>query len=285
MKYAYYPGCSLHATGIEYDESTRAVLRALGVELEELEDWNCCGASSGHSLDALAAVALPARNIALGQKTGHDLLAPCAACFNRLKVAEHALKTDAARRDQIERAIGFTYTAASRIRNPLDLIANEVGLTRVRALVKRRLNGLRLVSYYGCLLVRPPEVVEFDDPEHPRLLDKLLAALGAEPLDWAYATVCCGGSLSMTRPKIVTRLVGDLIAHAREVGAQALVTACPMCQMNLEMRQEGKGARLPVLYFTELIGLALGVPESADWWGKHLIDPRGVIDKHVRPHG
>lgn len=214
MNLAYYPGCSLHATAVEYDESTRAVFRALDVGLTELRDWNCCGASSGHSLSAFAAVALPARNIALAQNANLDLLAPCAACFNRLKVAEHTLKTDTARRDELERTLGFRYAGTTRVRNPLDLIVNEIGLARVRAQVKHRLGELRVVSYYGCLLVRPPKVVEFDDPDHPRLLDKLLAALGAEPIDWAYATVCCGGSLSLTRPKIVKRLVGDLIAHA-----------------------------------------------------------------------
>lgn len=284
MKFAYYPGCSLHATGIEYDESTRAVFRALDVGLDELDGWNCCGASSGHSLSALAATALPARNIALAQEANLDLLAPCAACFNRLKVAEHTLKTDLARRYEIERAVGFEYKGTTRVRNPLDLIVNEIGLTRVRALVQRRLGELRLVSYYGCLLVRPPKVVEFDEPDHPHLLDKLLAALGAEPLDWAYATGCCGGSLSLTRPRIVTRLVGDLVAHAREVGAQALVTACPLCQMNLEMRQDGKSPKMPVIYFTELIGLALGLKESGTWWSKHLIDPRGVLDKYINSH-
>jgi heterodisulfide reductase subunit B len=281
MKFAYYPGCSLHATGIEYDESTRAVFRALEVGLAELDDWSCCGASSGHNLSALAAVALPARNIALAQKENLDLLAPCAACFNRLKVSEHTLKTDPARRVEIERALGFEYSGSIRIRNPLDLIVSDIGLARVRALVRHRLSDLRLVSYYGCLLVRPPKVVEFDDPDHPLLLDRLLAALGAAPIDWAYATVCCGGSLSLTRPKIVRRLVSDLVAHAREVGAQALVTACPLCQMNLEMRQDGKSTQMPVIYFTELIGLAFGLRESAGWWSKHLIDPQGVVGKYA----
>jgi heterodisulfide reductase subunit B len=284
MEYAYYPGCSLHATGIEYDESTRAVFRALDVGLTELDDWNCCGASSGHNLSAFAALALPARNIALAQKTNLDILAPCAACFNRLKVAEHALKTDRARRDKIESTLGFEYSGSTRVRNPLDLIVNEIGLARVRALVQHRLGEMRVVSYYGCLLVRPPKVVEFDDPDHPCLLDKLLAALGAEPIDWAFATGCCGGSLSLTRPRIVTRLVSDLVAHAREVGAQALVTACPLCQMNLEMRQDGKGPKMPVIYFTEVIGLALGLRESAGWWSKHLIDPQGVVGKYAVTH-
>lgn len=278
MKLAYYPGCSLHATAIEYDESTRAVFRALGVGLVELEDWNCCGASSGHSLSALASYALPARNLAQAQQVNLDLLAPCAACFNRLKAADHALKCHDARSEEIQRSVGFKYTGTTKVRNPLDLIVNEIGLAKLRDLVTHRLCGMRVVSYYGCLLVRPPEIVEFDDPDHPRLLDHLLSALGADPIDWAYATGCCGGSLSLTRPKIVRRLVNELVEHARQAGAQAMVTACPLCQMNLEMRQDGKGPMMPALYFTELIGLALGLRESAGWWGKHLIDPRKVVD-------
>jgi heterodisulfide reductase subunit B2 len=279
MKYSYYPGCSLHATGLEYDHSTRAVFRALGVDLDELEDWNCCGASSGHSLSASAATALPARNIAIAQKTGLDLLVPCAACFNRLKVAEHALKTDAAERQAIEQAVGFEYGGTLRIRNPLDVIANEIGLAQVGKMIKRPLTDMRVVGYYGCLLVRPPEVVQFDDPEHPQLLDGLLDRLGAKPLDWACATTCCGGSLSLTRVKIVNKLVDDLVARAREAGAQAMVTACPLCQMNLEMRQTAAG-KMPVVYFTELMGLAFGLPERAGWWSKHLISPQELVGRY-----
>jgi heterodisulfide reductase subunit B2 len=283
MKFAYYPGCSLRATGLEYDESTHAVFGALDVELAELKDWSCCGASSGHSLSHMAAEALPARNIALAQEINLDLLAPCAACFNRLKVADYTLQTDEARRDEIQRAIGFEYSGMTQVRNPLDLIVNEIGLARVSALVKRRLGELRLVSYYGCLLVRPPKVVKFDEPDHPQSMNKLLAALGAEPVDWAYATVCCGGSLSLTRPRIAARLVGDLIAHAREVGAQAMVTACPLCQINLEMRQNGTCPKMPIIYFTELIGLALDLPDTRAWCSKHLIDPRGVVEPWAAP--
>lgn len=282
MKYAYYPGCSLHATGLEYDRSARAVLKTLGVELDELADWSCCGASSGHSLSGKAASALPARNIALAQKTGLDLLIPCAACFNRLKSAEHSLRTDPAERAKIEQTVNFQYTGATRIRNLLDVVANEIGMDAVRRAVKRPLADLRVVGYYGCLLVRPPQVVQFDDPEHPQLLDALLDTLGATAVDWAFATVCCGGSLSLTRAKIANKLVDNLVAHAREVGAQAMVTACPLCQMNLELRQTQSADKLPIIYFTELMGLAFGLPESQSWWGKHLIDPRTVVASYAR---
>jgi heterodisulfide reductase subunit B len=190
------------------------------------------------------------------------------------------LKTGNGQRREIEDAVGFKYAGTTQILNPIDLVVNRVGLPRVRAAVKRPLTALRVVSYYGCLLVRPPQVVQFDDPEHPVLLDKLLAALGAQPIDWAYATVCCGGSLSLTRAKIVSKLVDDLVAHARAVGAQALVTACPLCQVNLEMRQTDKN-KMPILYFTELMGLAFGLKETRKWWGKHLISPHALVDKYT----
>jgi len=273
VRFSYYPGCSLHATALEYDLSTRAVLQRLGVELIEIPDWNCCGASSAHSLNETLALALPARNLALAQKEGVDLIAPCAACFNRLKTAEKVLREDPVEGRKIERVVGFKYEGGFEVRSPLDLIGNLIGLERLHGMVQRPLSGLRLVAYYGCLLVRPPEVVRFEDPENPQLLNRLLQALGAEPLEWSYATDCCGGSLALTRGDLAQILVAKLISKAQETGAQAMVTACPLCQVNLEMRQ----GEMPIFYFTELIGLALGIEESKNWWGKHLIDPRPLL--------
>lgn len=323
LRFSYYPGCSLHSTAIEYGLSTQAVFEALGVELVELSDWNCCGASSAHSLNYALSLYLPARNLALAQERGWDLLTPCAACFNRIKSADHALRNDPARRAEIEEAVGFRYTGQVRVRPPLGVVGREIGLERIGALVTRPLQGLRVVSYYGCLLVRPPQVVQFENPEHPQLMDRLLQTLGAQPLDWSYATDCCGGSLSLTRRDLAAHLVGQLVARARETGAQAMVTACPLCQVNLEMRQvtrhhaleerlveveggvmarqdgvgekssprprgtwtgaelqrgEGfSGEAMPIFYFTELMGLAMGLEESRQWWGKHLIDPRPLL--------
>ncbi|MFQ5886771.1 MAG: heterodisulfide reductase-related iron-sulfur binding cluster, partial [Anaerolineae bacterium] len=172
---------------------------------------------------------------------------------------------------EIERVVGFKYEGGFEVRPPLDLIGNLIGLERLQKMVQRPLSGLRLVAYYGCLLVRPPEVVQFEDPENPQLLNRLLKALGAEPLEWSYATDCCGGSLALTRGDLAKILVRKLASKAQEAGAQAMVTACPLCQVNLEMRQE----EMPIFYFTELIGLALGIEEN--WWGKHLIDPRPLL--------
>jgi heterodisulfide reductase subunit B len=274
----------LHATGIEYDGSARAVFNALGVKLVEIEDWVCCGASSAHSVSAELALNLPAINIALAQEANHgDVLAPCAACFNRTKAADYALRHDEARRKQIEAAVDFKYTGAVRVRNPLDVVAGDIGLDTVASKVTRKLTGLKVTGYYGCLLVRPPHLMEFDDPENPQVMNRILEVLGADVKGWSYATDCCGGSASLPRVDIATRLVGSLAQHAREAGAEAIVTACPLCQMNLEMRQAGKSPegdlrpQMPIFYFTELMGLAFGLPETRNWWGKHLIPTTPVL--------
>ncbi len=276
MSYTFYPGCSLHSTGVEYGASTRAVFRHLGLELNELPDWNCCGASSAHALSHALALTLPARNLALAQAAGHDLVIPCAACFSRTKSVDHVLRTDLRARAEIETAVGFRFTGEIAIRPVLAVLDEDYGSRRIAAQVKRPLNGLKVVTYYGCLLVRPPDVAQFDDPDDPHVMAELLRAVGADVKPWSYATECCGGSLSLSRSDIVYGLVGRLVERAREAGAQALVTACPLCQVNLEMRQTGD-RKMPAFYFTELLGLAFGLPEAQKWWGKHLIDPRPVL--------
>ncbi len=277
MEFSYYPGCSLHATGKEYDVSTRAVFAALGVSLYEINDWVCCGASSAHSASADLAVNLPSLNLALAQEANHgDLLAPCAACYNRSKAADYALRHDPERRQAIEEAVDFKYTGAVHVRNPLEVIHDDVGLAAISARVRRRLFGLKVVAYYGCLLVRPPRIMEFDNAEHPVVMGRILSALGADVRGWSYAVDCCGGSASLPRADIATKLVTGLALHARETGAEAIVTACPLCQMNLEMRQANR-PRAPIFYFTELMALAFNLPEARACWPKHLIDPTRVL--------
>lgn len=277
MEFSYYPGCSLHATGLEYDASTRAVFEALGAKLVELEDWVCCGASSAHSTSGELALSLPAINLALAQEAAHgDLVAPCAACFNRSKAADYALRNDPAKRKAIEAAVDFSFTGDVHVRNPLDVVINDIGLDSVTAKVTRPLKGLKVVSYYGCLLVRPPRLMEFDNPEHPVVMNRILQTVGADVKEWSYAVDCCGGSASLPRVDIATKLVTGLVEHAREAGAEAIVTACPLCQMNLEMRQANR-PQAPIFYFTELMGLAFGMPEVGAWMGKHLIEPTAVL--------
>lgn len=275
--FSYYPGCSLHATAKEFDASVRAVFQALDLSLVELEGWNCCGASSAHALNHELSLALPARNLALAQRTGHEMMMPCAACFNRHANARHVLATDAGQRQRLEEMLDVSFDDTVAVRPLLDVIAADVGLEQVSARVTRPIQGLNVVGYYGCLLVRPPEVTGFENPDHPTFMDRLLASLGATPHAWSYATVCCGGALSLTQPQVAARLVRRLVDRAREAGAEAIVTSCPLCQLNLEMRQNGKEEAMPIFYVTELMGLAFGLEGAPAWWRKHLVDPRPLL--------
>jgi heterodisulfide reductase subunit B len=277
LSYSLFPGCSLHSTGLEYGLSSRAVFDHIGLKLVDLTDWNCCGASSAHALDHTLALALPARNLALAQSSKRDLVAPCAACYNRMKGADHALRSDPAVRAELESLVGFKYTGEIAIRPLMGVLYEDYGLEQMRSQVVQPLEGLKVVTYYGCLLVRPPEIAEFDDPDDPQIMTHLLRAIGAEVMPWSSATDCCGGGLSLSRSDVVKKLVGKLAERALEAGANAVVTACPLCQVNLEMRQTA--TKVPVFYFTELIGLAFGLKDTQKWWGKHLIDPRPVLQQ------
>ena len=274
MEFNYYPGCSAASTGQEYDLSTRAVMSALGVNLHEMDDWNCCAASSAHVSNRMLSLALPTRNLKIAQRNGLDMLTPCAACYARHKAADYYLRHDEQKRVELEELVQFEYSGEVHVRPPIDVVVTDIGLDEVRARVQQPLKGLKVVGYYGCLLVRPPEIAEFDDPEHPVMLDGLLGALGVDVCSWSYATDCCGGGLNLTKTSVAVRLVGRLTEFAREAGADGIVTACPLCQLSLEMRQHGNGGKMPVVYFTELMGLAFNLPETKKWWRKHLVDPR-----------
>lgn len=276
MKFSYYPGCSLHGTAKEYDQSVRSVSRGLGIELEEIEDWSCCGASSAHSTNFKLSVALPARDLIAAEKKTQDVMVPCAACFNRLKSTEHHLKNDQALKAEIEGIVGGSYKGSVAVRNPIDIIAKTIGLDTLKEKVVKPLAGLKPVSYYGCLLLRPPEVCGFDDAENPVLMDKILGTLGAEVRPWSFKTDCCGGSLTISRTEIVVTMVDRLMRMAREAGANCVVTACPVCTANLDMRASGDFA-LPVFYFTELAALAMGQEGPEAWSRLHRTDPRPLL--------
>jgi heterodisulfide reductase subunit B len=271
MEVSYYPGCSLEGTAADYAASIAAVTPLLGVELAELEDWNCCGASAAHSLNHLLSFELPARNLELAQKAGRDLVVPCALCFNRLKAAEKERQ----RRDEVPG--GF------KIWDLLDFLAQEPFLAILKEKVTRPLTGLKTVGYYGCLSSRPPAITDKAEWENPKEMERLLQALQAEPLDWSYKTDCCGAGLAVARPDLIDTLVSRLYDRALAAGAECFVVACQMCQANLDMTQGriskklGKDYYLPVFYFTELIGLALGHPEAANWLSRHLVDPRPLL--------
>jgi heterodisulfide reductase subunit B len=289
-RYAFYPGCTLHSTGVEFGVSTELVCDALGLEMVEIPDWNCCGASSAHSMDATLFLALPARNLAQAQKAGPDTLAiPCAACYSRLAAADLALRDDAGFRAQMEAQLAFRYEGRVQPRNLLDVVANDVSTEALRAKVVRPLEGLKVVSYYGCLLIRPPEYTSrWDDPEHPQTMDHVVELMGAEAVPWSWGVDCCGGSMTLNRSDIVVHLVDKLARAAHEAGADALVTACPMCMANVDGRQKYRGGApfprpekpdyqpLPIFYFTELIAMAYGLPMQKVL-GKHLVDPRPLL--------
>lgn len=284
---AYYPGCSLHSTAVEFDTSARAVCKALGMTLIEPEGWICCGSSAAHRADPDAALRLPLENLALIERSGFaEVTMPCAACFNRHKTALFELRHDGERKSAADEAIGYEYRDTVRVNTLIESIREHVGAEGVAARVKRPLSGLRVVCYYGCLLTRPPAVTEAPNPENPTDMDELLAALGAEIVDWSYKTSCCGGVHSLTHPEIVLELSRSLIEHAREAGADVIAVACPLCHTNLDARQFQMklDEPLPVLYFTQLMALALGLSAEAAL-DRNLIDPhpvlrrRGVLDR------
>jgi heterodisulfide reductase subunit B len=275
MKFSYFPGCTEHSTSVEYGLSTHGVFKTLGVELVEIEDWNCCGAAATHSINHLLSLCLPARNISKAQSSqAGPLVVPCAGCFNMLKRTEHALKNDEAKRKEIEGIVGFTYQPSLEILALMDVMLNRIGLEKVQDKVKRPLTGLRAACYYGCALVRHPKVTQLDDPENPQYLDRLIRTLGGEPVEWSYKIDCCGADLALTYGDIVKKLVGKIVSMAKEAGAQCIVTSCGLCQANLEMRQE---IGLPIFYFTELMGVAFDVENRDKWWSKHMISPKGLL--------
>jgi heterodisulfide reductase subunit B len=281
LKYAYYPGCSLEATAREYGLSVRAVCARLDIELVEIPDWSCCGASSGHNTNHRLAHALAGRNLALAESLGLDIAVACPACYIRLRTTDHEMKADSRKRAELANLIAMPYEARGNTRHLLDIICHDIGLENLKKRLVKPLQGLKLACYYGCYLVRPPEMVAFDDPENPQAMDALLDALGAEVKDWSGKVDCCGGSLSLTKREIARKLVNELTDMARRAGAQAIVTACPLCHANLETRQAAtEQSKLPVFYFTELIGLAMGITEAKSWLKKHLISPFGLLASH-----
>ena len=273
---AYYPGCSLHSTATEYDKSTRAVCEALEINLVEPKGWQCCGGTAAHRTDPEAAFRLPIENLSVIEQSGFgEVTMPCAACFNRHKAAQYE-----ARQDE-HHAIpdDYPYQGTVRVSTLSDAILRHAGVEGVQARVERPLDGLRVVCYYGCLLTRPPDVTGATHPENPTEMDSLMTALGMEVHDWSYKTSCCGATHSLTRPDIVRDLSSNLIARAREAGADALVVACPLCHTNLDGRQFQMKLKetTPVFYFTQLMALALGLPEKAAALNKNLVDPRPLL--------
>jgi heterodisulfide reductase subunit B len=276
--YAYYPGCTLHSTAKEYDISARLVCQKLGIKLQELEDWTCCGASSAHSTSRLLGIALPARELQAAEGMGLPLTVACAMCFSRLKNAAYEL-TDKAKLGLVSDLIGREFRNATEVVHLLKVLYEASdGMP-----LKRPLKGLKVACYYGCLLVRPQDVVNFDDVEDPQIMDRLIEKLSAEGIEWDFKTACCGASLPLTRRDVVLKLSHRILSQARQLGADCVAVACPMCQSNLDTYQKEIEAtykdklELPVLYFTQLVGLALDFSPKQLLLDKHFTDPMPML--------
>ena len=284
MKLAYFPGCSLKGLGRAYEESLLPVMRHLGVELEELDDWNCCGATAYMAVDEAKACVLAARNLALAEQSGSgQMLAPCAACYLVLNKTQHYFSEYPAMKGTMDRAlaaVGLKYSGHTPVRHPLDVLVNDVGLEAIRQKVVRPLTGLRVATYYGCQIVRP--YATFDDQANPTTMDRLVEALGATVVRYPLKTKCCGGSLTGTVPRAGIRMVYILLHEARKRGADCLATVCPLCQFNLDayhaqVASTYEKVDMPTVYFSQLMGLAFGLPE------KELGLQRAAIPLRWRP--
>jgi heterodisulfide reductase subunit B2 len=279
MKVSYYPGCSLEATARDYQESLSYVCRRIGVDLNEIPDWSCCGATAAHSLDEFLSLALPARNLALAEQIGLDMVVPCPMCFNRLKTAGQESRK-AGRKEQ-----PYSFTGKIKIWDLLDFLTQPQWLSPILAARQQSLKDLTLVCYYGCMANRPPKITEAGQPENPQNMDRLLKALGAVVPDWSYKTDCCGASHTVSRTDIIDTLVQRLYERALEAGAEAIVVSCQMCQANLDMPQKRisekfqKKYDLPIYYFTELIGLAWKAPGIKTWLSRHLVDANSLLKR------
>ena len=274
----YYPGCSLSSGALELDRSVRALAELAGVPLREVEDWNCCGASAAHNLNHDLAVALPYRVLALAESQGlKDVLAPCAACFSRLKGTAVRLRRSPELAGKMREVTGQEYSNSVSIVNALEF-ANRLLEDGLAGKLTHPLTGLKVAAYYGCLLSRGEDIVTGEDAENPSGMEAAIRSAGCESVPWPFATECCGGGFSMSMTRAVEDLSATILVGARDAGAEILVTSCPMCHSNLDMRQLSirperlGGPRMPILYLSELLCLAAGVDAEKIGLDRHFVD-------------
>ncbi|EFI34975.1 CoB--CoM heterodisulfide reductase [Desulfonatronospira thiodismutans ASO3-1] len=283
--FAYYPGCSGLGTSMEYDKSTRAVCKALGINLMDINDWSCCGSTPAHTVDHLLSSALSGRNLALAEEMEAEaMITPCPSCLSNLKGTVHRL-SDRGFRHKVNNLLEKPVQRTMPVKSVLQILDEEVGSRELaERLPEKPLRGLKVATYYGCIMNRPPEVMQFDDHEHPMAMDRLMQALGAEVLPFPLKVECCGASFGIPRKDVVATLSGRLLDTAQALGAHAMVTACPLCQMNLDLRQGqaasvmGKEFNMPVFYYTQLIGVALGLPQKELGLSKLCVKPSIAFD-------
>ena len=283
MKYAYFPGCSLSSSGYDYDLSLKFVARALGIDLVEVKDWVCCGASSAHATSHLLSVALPVLNLSHAEKDGFEkLIAPCLACLSRFKAANLELEHDTDLKKQIHEIFDYNYRGKVKVYHPLEVFL-EIGLEKIRERIRKKLIGLKVACYYGCVLTRPPKIAQFDNVEDPQSMDSIIRTLGAQPVEWSFKTECCGVSMTLTRSDIVLKLSNDILREAKEAGANVIAVTCPLCQANLDGRQSQieetykTRYRIPILYITQLMGLAFGAFPKEVGIQKLITSPQEVL--------
>ncbi|ABQ24366.1 CoB--CoM heterodisulfide reductase iron-sulfur subunit B family protein [Geotalea uraniireducens] len=282
LTYSYYPGCSLHASGKEYDISTRGLFKALKIGLKEVPDWLCCGATPAHNVDELLSLSLCAKNLSLADEVKGDLAVACAACFSRLKTTQHRLADNPEKRKQVEHAIAGS-VPEKKVKHLLEILAKDYGLEQLQEAVQKPLSGLKVACYYGCLLTRPPEVPELDCTEAPTIMERVIGATGAETVAWSHRLECCGANFTLSRPGVVLKLSGDILASAKAAGADCLMVACPLCHGNLDIRQkeieEATGTRynMPVFYMTQLLALAAGVPAAKLGFDSMMVSPLPLL--------
>ncbi len=277
MQFGYYPGCALHGSSCDYEKSVRATLKMLDVSLQELDDWICCGASAAHSVNQKLSTALPARNLALAQRDGiSQVLAPCPLCSMELIKAGNALRESQPLRREISDIVELPVDGSTEVLNLIQ-VYQKFGFEKIAEKAVKKLDGFKPACYYGCLLTRPPKELLFDDCEHPSSMETLLQTLGAEPVEWNYKTECCGAGLTLADDEIVIDLTYKILSNAKKHGANCMVLACPMCHVNLDMKQtaiEKKYAEkldLVVYYLSDLVGLALGLSEKDLAIDKHFV--------------
>jgi heterodisulfide reductase subunit B2 len=285
LNYAYYPGCSLHASAKEYDISTRGVCKVLKIGLEEVPDWFCCGATPAHNVDELLSLSLCAKNLSLADGVEGDLAVACAACFSRLKTTQHHLRHNDTQRKQVETAIAAPAPLGKKVKHLLEILAKDYGLDKLKEAVKKPLAGLKVACYYGCLLTRPPDVPELDCVEAPTIMEDVLNAVGAETVAWSHRLECCGANFTLSRPGVVLQLSNAILESAKAAGADCILVACPLCHGNLDIRQKeiegvyNTSYGLPVFYITQMVGLAVGVPATRLGLESMMVNPLPLLQE------
>jgi heterodisulfide reductase subunit B len=273
MKLSFYPGCSLEGLAVDYARSIDAVFKSLDIDLVEINDWSCCGATAAHSLSEAMSVILPARNLSAAEQMGLDIVAPCANCFNRLRFSQQMIQKKVL-------DIPWPATGDLKVHDMTRFLAEPAMIEQIKKRVLKPLSGLKLVCYYGCQMVRPPRITGYTDYENPQTLDRIAAAVGAEVIDWSYKATCCGASIGIGRREIGDSLTKRLLDKARKTGAEAIVVSCPLCQSNLDIIQrDGLERPMPVFYFTELIRLSFSDRGNPKWFKMHFADPVPLLNK------